>query len=552
MTPQVQEFYDSARICIDEFLATTPITATFICDHRFDANLDDYTEEGLERRREWARRWQRKYESYDSAAWPVDAQVDLAVMIRVTQRILRNLDKVRLEYKSPLYPSELAGNSIGLILQRNYAPLEERIGDILSRLRGIPKLLSDARGVIVPSEVPAFWAQVAVRSARGWAARFSGPWLVLADSAPDLADDLTDGFRKSAAAFEEYAVWVENEVLPRAGGTPAVGHELYDEILREEHLLDDDTDTLRARILEVYEDLERQLAQTARAIDPRKSARELMEEAEKQDGNRPTPASLLDDYRQEIAKARRFTVDHDMLTLPAGESVRVEATPELLKPQVAYGGIIIRNFSGDLREIAYHITEVDESETAEKMGWHAYTNMSVNVIHEIYPGHHSQLAATIASKNLPRLFARFLSASTFGGWVYHAVRQADDLGYFENPVERLSYLQVELEGCALGYLDCSLHGAGASLEEMQQFLGERTGFSPDSVRFQILTALQFPGEGQAWYMGYVQMREIISEYRKEHPRASIREVNDAVLRCGLVPPRLMRRLLFAPAPTPAL
>jgi uncharacterized protein (DUF885 family) len=43
----------------------------------------------------------------------------------------------------------------------------------------------------------------------------------------------------------------------------------------------------------------------------------------------------------------------------------------------------------------------------------------------------------------------------------------------------------------------------------------------------------------------LEILKLIDEYKKRHPQASLKEVHDAVLSCGSLPPRLMRERLLA-------
>jgi hypothetical protein len=44
-------------------------------------------------------------------------------------------------------------------------------------------------------------------------------------------------------------------------------------------------------------------------------------------------------------------------------------------------------------------------------------------------------------------------------------------------------------------------------------------------------------------MGKPAILELVGDYRRAHPEASLRQAHDAILGCGSLPPRLMRRQL---------
>ena len=44
-------------------------------------------------------------------------------------------------------------------------------------------------------------------------------------------------------------------------------------------------------------------------------------------------------------------------------------------------------------------------------------------------------------------------------------------------------------------------------------------------------------------MGKLAILDLVADYRDAHPDASLREVHDAILSCGSLPPLLLRRQL---------
>jgi uncharacterized protein (DUF885 family) len=79
-------------------------------------------------------------------------------------------------------------------------------------------------------------------------------------------------------------------------------------------------------------------------------------------------------------------------------------------------------------------------------------------------------------------------------------------------------------------------------------------YSPAALESQyqeILAALaevrrytQSPTQPQSYLMGKLQIVELVSDYCRAHPAASLHEVHDAILGCGSLPPRLMRQRLL--------
>jgi uncharacterized protein (DUF885 family) len=45
-------------------------------------------------------------------------------------------------------------------------------------------------------------------------------------------------------------------------------------------------------------------------------------------------------------------------------------------------------------------------------------------------------------------------------------------------------------------------------------------------------------------MGKLAILDLIADFRHAHSEASLRQLHDAILGCGALPPRLMRQRLF--------
>jgi uncharacterized protein (DUF885 family) len=49
----------------------------------------------------------------------------------------------------------------------------------------------------------------------------------------------------------------------------------------------------------------------------------------------------------------------------------------------------------------------------------------------------------------------------------------------------------------------------------------------------------------SYLMGKHELLRIVEEYRARYPQHSLKRMHDALLSCGSLPPRLMRRRLFS-------
>lgn len=540
-----QQFYTEARAAIEEVMRNSPVTATFLGDHRWDHKLSDYRPEAIADRRRRMGEWLDRFTSYDTADWSVDGQIDCTIMIQVAKSFIRNLDRVRPLQRYPANGADEALSGVYSLIIRDFAPLPERLKSILGRLRETPRVIDETRAWVIPQEVPRVWAEAALVSTRQGVGLFAGFVPMLAPAAPDLKDDLLAAAQSAAAALNDNADWIEEEVLPKAEGAFAAGKDLFDELLREDHMVDYDADQLRATGWKLYAETERQMKELAARINAGKTVKELLEESKAQ---HPTAESLLDTYRAWMAKAREFVIDHRIASIPPGESIRIVETPAFMRPLLPYAAYNMPGFFEKVQEGIFFVTPVEEGvdpEVAEKkLRGHPLDNVPVTALHEAYPGHHLQLVVANTLPSLPRKLGSFLSSLFVEGWAFYCEELMEQLGFIDKPIQKLSRLQAQLWRASRIIIDASLHTGQMSVDEAITFLVERAGLEPEDAKAEVWRYTQNPTQPQCYLMGKLQILDIVAEYKRRYPNASMLQMHDDILRCGSLPPRLMRKKLF--------
>jgi uncharacterized protein (DUF885 family) len=261
----------------------------------------------------------------------------------------------------------------------------------------------------------------------------------------------------------------------------------------------------------------------------------------------PTAESLLDAYRQEMAAIRQYVVDHDIATIPEGERLRIEETPVYLWPIIPYAAYMPPGIFEKKQEGIFLVTPVDANappeEQEQKLKGHPWTTLPVTALHEAYPGHHLQLIWSNRQKTIPRRMGVFLATLFIEGWAFYCEELLEQMGYIAKPIQRLGRLSEQLWRAGRIILDVSLHTKGMSVDEAVAFLVQQCQLEPANALAEVRRYTQTPTQPQSYLMGKLAILELIAGYRRAHPEASSREIHDAILGCGSLPPRLMRQQL---------
>ena len=538
------EFYRHAAKFIDRFMEEVPVAATQLGDHRFDDRLADYSKAALDRQQREIKDALQEFESFDTASFDVDARIDHRLMVQIAKSALRSFEKFKEHVRNPGTYSDECMGGVFLLLIREFAPLEERLEKVLGRLRAIPEVLARGKENIMPQEVPPVWNEVALESSQQGLALFTMLIPALAQQAPKLTTDLNSASQGAAQALEDYARFLREEVAAKAQGDFAVGKELFEELLRENHMLDYSAEELLKTGWRLFEETEKAMDELAQQIDRQKTARELLEEAK---ADHPKADELLDVYRREMARTRQFVAARDIVTIPAGESLKIEPTPPFLRGIIPYAAYMMPGPLEKVQQGIFLVTPVDpqspKEEQEEKLKGQNYAKLPVTALHEGYPGHHLQLVFANSVGSLPRKLGGFISTLFIEGWAFYCEELMEQLGYIDKPLPRLGRLADQLWRAARIILDVSLHTGKMTVEEGIDFLVERAGLERSNAQAEVRRYTSSPTQPMSYLIGKLEIVKLIDEYKKRHPQASLKEVHDAVLSCGSLPPRLMRERL---------
>jgi len=540
-------FYHRAEKWLDRLLELNPVAATQLGEHRWDDRLSDYTPQALENQHQEMLAALAEFQAMNWSDFRLDAQIDYTLVVQILKSFIRQYEKVQDYRRNPgSYLQEVLGG-IFLLIVKDFAPLPERLRSALGRVREVPRVLREGQGNLVPEQVPPVWAEVALEQAQQAAALFMGLLPALAaQAAPELQPDLTEAGQTAVQAVQEFADFLKNDVLPRAKGDFAAGRDLFDEILREEHLVDYDADQLLETGWEQFRLTRAQMEEVARQIDPNKSVKELLEEAK---ADHPPAEGLLAAYREAMAAARQYVIDHDIATIPEGETLRVIETPAYLRPIIPYAAYLPPGILEEKQEGLFLVTPVNPDappeEQEQQLKGHHWAKLPVTALHEAYPGHHLQLVWANRQETIPRRMGSFLATLFIEGWAFYCEELMEQLGYIAAPIQRLGRLSDQLWRAARIILDVSLHTRGMSVDEAVDFLVRECQLEPANARAEVRRYTQSPTQPQSYLMGKLAILELVADYRRAHPEASLREIHDAILGCGSLPPRLMRQRLLA-------
>ncbi len=328
-----------------------------------------------------------------------------------------------------------------------------------------------------------------------------------------LARDLTDNANAARVAYDGLSRFFGGDLAAAAGDEDAVGRELY--ALHSRRFLGASID-----LDETYEwgvgELARMVAEQesiAREIKPGASVEEAVAFLEAGDSRRLKGTEALQEWMQATSDRAIDELGRTHFDIP--EPIRAL---ECMIAPTQEGGIYYTGPTDDFSRPGRMWWSVPEGVT-EFDTWRELTT----VYHEGVPGHHLQIAQAVYNRAQLNSWRRLL-AGTSGhaeGWALYAERLMEQLGFLDDPADRLGMLDGQRMRAARVVLDIGVHlkkprldGAGTwDHDYALDFMQRNVNMSDEFVRFEVNRYLGWPGQAPSYKVGQRIWESLREDYR---------------------------------------
>ncbi|MGH2408453.1 MAG: DUF885 domain-containing protein [Candidatus Limnocylindrales bacterium] len=156
--------------------------------------------------------------------------------------------------------------------------------------------------------------------------------------------------------------------------------------------------------------------------------------------------------------------------------------------------------------------------------------------HESIPGHHLAIAIGQELTDLPT-FRRHAGVTAFDeGWGLYTERLSDEMGLYDDDLDRLGVLSFDAWRACRLVLDTGLHAMGWSRQQAIDFMTANSPLAANNIVNEVDRYIVDPGQALAYKMGQLEILRLRAEAREKlGPRFDIRAFHDAVLGEGAVP-----------------
>lgn len=560
-TPADAEFAALGARGIEELVRGSPITATGLGDHRFDAELDDLSAAGRAQRTAGRKALLKAFEALKPARLSRANQVDLAL---VKNRLAAQIwtDEVLQDWAwDPQNYSGPAGQALYGLMAREFAPADVRIRAATARMEKLPGLFAQARAELQPARVPLVHAQTAAAQNRGVLAIVDQMILPQADklSVADLAR-LKAADARLRAAVKEHQAWLETTLVPGAKGDFRLGAALYDRKLAFALNSPLSRAEIRAAADKALKDARAEMyaislkvltgrpgAPTGPANPDPATQQTVIEAAlERVHSDHPPRDQLFDAARAAMGQAEAWLRAKDIITMP-------DTPVEVIPMPVFQRGSAVASCSspGPLErglKTFYNISPIPEAWTADQAEsfLREYNRLALHDvgIHEAMPGHYVQIWH---SNRYPSVLRAVLRSGTFTeGWGVYAEDMMSKAGYLDgDPLFRLQILKNRIRSITNAIIDQMVHVDGVERDAFMKFLTVEAFQQEREAAGKWTRAQLSSAQLPTYFVGATEHDRLRAEAERRWGSAfTLKRYHDTVLAFGSPPARYVDALMF--------
>jgi len=526
---------------VDTAAELSPGLATYIGRFEYNDRLDDLSPAGTERGYEAAKTTLAALQSAEpvdqvDVVTKADLAGDLQLMIDLheAKAHLRDVNVIA----SPAQEIRSTFDLMPTDTVEDWSVVSARLGAVPAAIHGyIETLRAGIAEGVVPArrQVTEVVTQIGRYTAdNGFFATFAGEAAPAEGNLPaSLARDLTDNANAARVSYDELASFLATELAPEASEKDAVGRELY--ALHSRRFL--------GAVIDLDETYEWGLEELARMVAEQESiAREIkagasVEEAvaflEGDESRKLHGTDALQKWMQETSDRAVAELGKTHFDIPEP----ITHLQCMIAP-TNEGGIYYTGPTDDFSRPGRMWWSVPEGVTSFDT-WRELTT----VYHEGVPGHHLQIAQAVYNRSELNSWRRLLAGSSghAEGWALYAERLMEQLGYLDDPADRLGMLDGQRMRAARVVLDIGVHlekprpdGAGNwDADFALDFMRRNVNMSDEFIQFEVNRYLGWPGQAPSYKVGqriWEQIRDDVAE--REGDAFDIKRFHMRALRLG--------------------
>ena len=541
----IQKFVDEY---FDGFFQFDPAQATSAGIHKYDGELPAYSQADIQS--EIAR---SQMALRDLARIPTDGLseanlLDATVLESLINGHLLDLSSIRMWAKNPDFYNTQAGAALFTLIERDFAPIDDRLESLISRERRVPAILNSARTNVV--NPPAIYTKVSIEEVQAQINFLQNvlPQAVAGAQSLALKTEFTKVNQNAVSAYQQFLDYLQTGLTPQSQGNFALGAENFQKKL----LYDEMVDIPLKDLLKIGHDemlrVQSLFTQAANIIDSTKSPLQVLQSVKQ---SAPAANQVIGEAQSVLNNLRQFLFTHEIVTIPPAPIPQVTETPSFMRALTFASMDTPGPFEDHSIQSFFYVTLPDPAWSDERIQQllRFFNRYSIRIIaiHEVYPGHYVQFlwlkqAPTKARKLEPSLNAK---GTNIEGWAHYCEEMMLEQGYGEgDPSLLLVQLQASLIRLCRYIAAIRMHTQGMTVEQATNLFQQEAYMDPANAEREAMRGTLDPTY-LAYTLGKLEIMKLREDYKKKlGDKFNLKAFHDQFLSYGIVPVKMIREQML--------
>ncbi|HET7100276.1 MAG TPA: DUF885 domain-containing protein [Terriglobia bacterium] len=543
-----QDFQKFVDDYFDGLFRFDPASATSAGIHKYDGELPAYSQTDIQSEIARNQMALRRLARIPSDEISENNLLDVTMLESLINGRLLGLANIRMWAKDPCFYNTQVGTALFSLIERDFAPLDDRLESLIARERRIPEVLSSARlNVVNP---PAIYTKVAIEAVQAQIDFLQNvlPQAVAGAKSLALETEFTKVNQSAVTAYQQFLDYLQRGLSPQSGGDFALGRGNFQKKLQYDEMVDlPIQDLLKIGHKELHR-VQSLFTQAANIIDSTKSPIEVLQSIRQ---SAPAAGQVIGDTQAVLNNLRQFVLTHEIVTIPPAPIPQVKETPSFMRALTFASMDTPGPFEDHSIQSFFYVTQPDpswnEERTRQLLRFFNHYSARIIAIHEVYPGHYVQFlwlkqAPTRARKLEPSLNAM---GTNVEGWAHYCEEMMLEQGYGEgNPSLLLVQLQAALIRLCRYIAGIKMHTQGMSVEQATLLFQQQAYMDPANAEREA-TRGTFDPTYLAYTLGKLEIMKLREDYKKMlGDKFNLKAFHDQFLSYGVVPVKLIREQMM--------
>ena len=559
-----EKFKKSLDAYLDGLWKFYPTSATLAGYHKYDGQLENLSSKSIEKRHEALDEYNQEFVAkVDKPKLSPELQIDHEMILDALDlELFKHENLVPWEY-NPIFYNEIFANCVRSLLTKEFAPIDTRAKNAAGRLKGLPKLIKQAKeNLKTPAQI---FTETAIKQFPAIIDFYKNECPQLIEQAPEAhKSKLKANLAKAIPALEDYQNFLQNELLPKSTGNFRLGEQAHLRLARLTFQNDIPLQELNARADADYKNIRREMFLVCiplyKIMDPRINLDNPPPNLNEDQLINTTVSHVLDkikvnhvakeDYINRIKTSaeeiKNFIIQNEVIELPENN---LDIVPMPLESQgITWTRLTSPGVYESSDTFSLQITPIPEDweEDQTKSFFEEYNNFLIYLwtVRKVYPGQFVPLFYTRKNPSLVRNL--YPNMPLIKGWPVTLEEELIFKGFGNYDLRlRLNQLKLLLKAVIDFKLELNIHQGGMTKEMAIAYM-TRGGFQTQAEAERKWNRIILKPVDCAYaYIGFQEILDMEKEYKNLKGDAfSKKEFLQKLLSYGALPIRHLKKKIL--------